>query len=248
MARPTFSTPVPVTGNSCPAISTALQALRGWVGFPALEQAMREFKDTEIFLTGGVLRDSIQPDFRAPKDFDLFMGQVNPNEFLTRIAETGRVELGPFGSPRWFPLGNAGTYADIVPIERFYNGLWKCADILDVLNQFDFTANAIALNLRSRELFDPQNGVRDARARIIRAVRFDYPDEPLPSDSRLSRLGILWIRLIHYANTLKFDIEPVTKKWLLDNSQFDLQKKAFGEVFFEPSLGVIGVRRKLENE
>ena len=43
-------------------------------------------------------------------------------------------------------------------ISRFYNGLWVCQNIVDVLNQFNFTGNAIAMDLRSKEFYDPMNG------------------------------------------------------------------------------------------
>jgi len=245
--NPIYTTGAPDIGDASSAVSNALRALAGWAGFNSFEQVMREFDRTKVYLAGGVLRDSFRSGFRVPKDFDFFLGHDDVDAFVKRLAEMGRIEIGPFGSPRWFPAGHDEIYADVILIEHFYNGLWRCRDIIDVLNQFDFTANAIALDLRERALFDPQNGIRDAKAGTMRAVRFDYPDEPLPSDARLSRLGILWTRLMHYAKALDLEIEPVTAKWLHDNSRFGQQEEAFAETFFEPKAAMMDWKRNSAN-
>ena len=72
--------------------------------------------------------------------------------------------------------------------------------------------------------------------RIMRAVRFDYPDEPISSCCSLSRPSVLWIRLIHYAKVLKLEIEPVTIRWLLENSRYLSDVDQFGETFFLPNI------------
>lgn len=234
--------PVPTVDRTLPqrlpedAHVDILAAMQDWSGFRTLDAAMRAYPRTEVFIAGGVMRDYFKTGRCVPKDFDLFLGGQEVDEFLSRLADDGAMSVGPFGSPRWRPSGLGGCHADLVPIDRFNNGLWQCRDVLDALNQFDFTANAIALDMRLPRLFDPQNGVLDARSRTMRAVRFDYPDEPISPGSALSRLGVLWIRLVHYASTLGFDIEPITYKWLCDHAQLGMQVRAFSEIFFPVDL------------
>jgi hypothetical protein len=213
-----------------------LSALETWAGFPALERAIRRCNDAKVFLAGGALRDILSPAPRRPRDYDFFVSGTGWKRLIRCLAEDGEMRPGPFGSPRWFPETSPECYADIVQIESFYNGLWRCKDILDALNQFDFTANAIALDLHSAQLFDPQNGLRDARLQTIRAVRFDYPDEPISTTCPISRQAVIWIRLVHYASVLGFTIEPLTLNWLQRTSQFAHSRELFARTFFPPNL------------
>jgi len=216
--------------------SHILELLQGWNGFPVLDEAMHIFADTDVFIAGGVVRDVFSDANRKPNDFDFFLHGPQVPEFVNWIGERGTLRFGPFGSPRWWPHEEIDPYADLIPVATFDNGLWACRNIVDALNQFDFTANAVALNLRTKELFDPQNGVLDARQRIMRAVRFDYPDEPISQQCSLSRRSVMWTRLVHYANTLDFSIEPVTRRWLQQHSFYAVDAEVFGEVFFPPCI------------
>jgi tRNA nucleotidyltransferase (CCA-adding enzyme) len=211
-------------------------AVQEWPGFGAFDAAMRAFPETEVFLAGGVLRDYFRTGKCTPKDFDFFLGGLGVDNFIKHLAVHGELSKGPFGSPRWRPTDASARYADLIPIDRFNNGIWRCEDIVDALNQFDFTANAIALDMRRPRLFDPQNGVRDARATKMRAVRFDYPEEPISPELPLTRHGVLWIRLLHYAGTLGLSIEPLTEKWLYDHAQLRMQADDFAQAFFTPNL------------
>jgi len=222
-----------ITESAYADVSVAVQK---WPGFGAFDAAMRAFPQTEVFLVGGVLRDYFRTRKCTPKDFDFFLGGLGVDNFIERLAVHGELSKGPFGSPRWRPAASSARYADLVPIARFNNGIWRCEDIVDALNQFDFTANAIALDMRRGRLFDPQNGVRDARASTMRAVRFDYPEEPISPESPLTRHGVLWIRLLHYAGALGLSIEPFTEKWLVDHAQLRMQAADFAQAFFTPNL------------
>lgn len=119
-----------------------------------------------------------------------------------------------------------------MPIDRFFNGLWRCEDIVDALNQFDFTGNAIAVDLRTGAIFDPQNGRRDMARRILRGVRFDYPDEPIAPGQVLTRPVVLWFRLVYYARLLGLTIEPVTKAWLNAHRAFERWRGEYAATFF----------------
>ncbi len=188
--------------------------------------------ELEIFAAGGCVRDLLFPRPDKPKDFDIFLAGSGVPRALEKLARAGRLEYGPFGSPRWFPDPRSSFYCDVIPIARFFNGLWPCENITDALNQFDFTANAVAFNLRTGEFFNPQNGVRDLERRIMRAVRFDYPAEPIAPGLTLSRPEVVWFRILHYAALLELAPDPVTLRWLRGNRPYASNAACFESLFF----------------
>jgi hypothetical protein len=196
-----------------------------------LLELLDRYPAVDCFVAGGVVRDVLLEVPPLPSDIDLFLGGSPVPQLVEDLAMAGTVQRGPFGSPRWTPDGET-SYADVIPLESFYNGLWRCEDIVDALNQFDFTCNAVALDLRSGAFYDPQNGARDARRRSLRAVRFDYPDEPIAPGSDLTRLAVLWFRLLHYARARKLEIEPVTLSWLRASRRYDDREGLFAATFF----------------
>ena len=210
----------------------ALFVLRSWVGFDTIYGIMQTFPQLDLYLAGGVLRDIVLGRQYPPKDFDFFLGGENVNSALVRLGDRGTLSRGPFGSPRWFPAKDDTMYCDVIPIKCFFNGLWRCEDIVDVLNQFDFTGNAIAVNLRTGQFYNPQNGIRDLLHRVMRAVRFDYPDEPIAPGQTLTRKSVLWFRILHYAATLNLTIEQVTMNWIKKHHWFWEQTQAFNRTFF----------------
>jgi len=209
-----------------------LRMLESWPSFDVVRRVLEGFTDLDWFVAGGVVRDTLLGVEDQPKDVDLFVKGVALRKVVERLAEEGSVERGPFGAPRWTHDGD-GAYMDVIGIESFRNGLWICRDIVDVLNQFDFTCNAVAVDLRSGVVFDPQNGVLDAGARVMRAVRFDYPDEPFVPGAVLSRPAVLWFRILHYAALKGLTIEPVTLRWL-KSRRYDEQQHEFADKFFSP--------------
>src|SRR5262249_18999421 len=148
---------------------------------------------------------------RPVKDFDFIVGGAAINQALDRLALAGHLSRGPFGSPRWSPQPDGSRSADLIPIEKFRAGLWPCEDIVDVLNQFDCTINAIAIDLRTSVIHDPQNGRRDVERRVMRAVRFDFSIiSPAATCLGLGYSVTHWFRFVHYASVLGLEIEPVT--------------------------------------
>jgi hypothetical protein len=215
-------------------------ALRVWAGYPALVQVMSQFPHLKVYLAGGVVRNVILGQGTGPKDFDFFLGGEDVDQSVRSLGESGRLLSGPYGSPRWQPRPDV-PYCDLIPITQFVPGLWPCEDIIDVLNQFDITGNAVAIDLRNGELFDPQNGCRDLRRRVLRAVRFDYPNGPIVPGHPLNRLVVLWFRLIHYAASLGLSIEPLTRKWLADRASYRTYHALFAATFFEPHTDALGL-------
>lgn len=212
--------------------TTVRRTLEAWPAFPAIADLLRRYQDLEIYLAGGVIRDAILQRADDPKDFDLFLGGSGIDEALDDLRSVGTLVVGPFGSPRWIPSQVGVPPADVIPIARFDNGLWACEDMVDALNQFDFTGNAVAFDLRTWQFYDPQNGSRDLRRGALRAVRFDYPDEPIGERTGLTRLAVLWFRLLHYAASRSLEVEPVTRRWLTRNRRSGAERVAFETAFF----------------
>ena len=207
---------------------------RSWAGYDTLADVMGSLPELDIYLAGGILRDIVLGREPSPTDFDLFLGGDDVDTALNHLKGRGELALGPFGSPRWHPnpADRSTPYCDVIPIARFFNGLWRCQDIVDVLNQFDFTGNAIAVDMRTGAFYNPQNGIRDLLQRTMRAVRLDYPDEPIMPGHTLTRMTVLWFRIFHFAARLGLSIEPVTMDWLKRNRQFAARAEEFESVFF----------------
>lgn len=210
--------------------------LKAWSGYPTLQQVMREDVELGVYVAGGVVRNVLIGRPMVSKDWDFFLAGDGVSTAIERFARHGRLETTPYGSPRWHPPGAAAEYADLIPVADFVPGLWPCEDIVDVLDQFDFTANAVGFDLRSGQAFDPQNGVRDARRGIMKMVRFDYPDGPYIKGATLDRNVVMWLRIVHYASVLNFTVEPLTRRWLVTRGDQRGHAAAFELEFFRPNL------------
>lgn len=212
------------------------RTLAAWSGQAALLDVMKAFPDLQVYLAGGAIRQLLTGTATVPKDFDYFLGGPSVSQAVSRLAQAGALRYTPYGAPRWYPNGESSCYADLIPIADFVPGLWPCEDIVDVLNQFDFTANAVAIDLRTWEAYDPQHGMRDAARRVMRMVRFDYPSGPYIADATLDRNVVMWFRVVHYASTLDFEIEPITRRWLHQHRQWRAHEVEFTRLFFQPDL------------
>jgi len=213
--------------------------LEQWYGYPLLMEAMRTFEDVRVYLAGGAVRNVLMGDCVNIKDFDFFLQGESIPSVIDYLGHNGLLQATPYGSPRWYPSGCEQMYADLIPIADFVPGLWPCEDIIDVLNQFDFTANAIAYDLRTDAMLDPQNGIRDAARRVMKMVRFDYPEDPYLPSATLDRNVVLWFRIVHYTSTLNLNIEPLTMNWLRARIDYETQLNEFAQLFFHPDLSAL---------
>jgi hypothetical protein len=223
-----------------PALHAEVQrTLHSWPGYRTLASVLERFDDLKVFLAGGVIRNHVLGLATAPRDFDFFLQGPSMDCALQVFADEGRLARTPYGAPRWYPHGGA-QYADLIAIEDFKPGLWRCEDMIDVLNQFDFTASALGLDLRSGTWFDPQNGFRDALRRTMRMVRFDYLEGAFMPGAELTRNTILWFRILHYSKALSLAIEPLTLAWLRKHrSSCEQQAAAFAAAFFPVQDGYL---------
>lgn len=218
-------------------VQASFEALRLWPAYSVLSAVLDELPDLRVYLAGGVIRDICLGRQATPKDFDFFLGGASADDALAALTSHGSMETGPFGSPRWYPVNEPGQYCDLISIDQFYNGLWRCEDIVDALNQFDFTGNAVAIDLRDGMFYDPQNGRRDMQRRIMRMIRFDYPDEPIGPGQALTRPVVLWFRVLFYARRFGLTIEPLTRNWLIAHQAYREHADTFAKTFFPVGEG-----------
>lgn len=221
-------------GSALPGVQANLQA---WVGYQTLAEVLASCPELKVFVAGGAVRNCVLDPPRPVRDFDFFLDGPSFPRAIKILEGHGSLQQTPYGSPRWHPANHPEQYADFIPIRDFRPGLWPCEDIVDVLNQFDFTASALAFDLRTGQGFNPQNGLRDLTRRTMRMVRFDYPEGPFIPGAGLSRNAVLWFRILHYASMLGFGIEPFTLDWLRAHRDYQRHAVDFSALFFRPHPG-----------
>jgi tRNA nucleotidyltransferase/poly(A) polymerase len=151
----------------------------------------------EIYLVGGAVRDALLEreshdlDFAVPAD-GIKLARMIANKLkgafypLDVERDTGRVVL----------ISEAG--ARISLDFATYRG----ADIEADLRDRDFTINAIAYNLGTESIFDPLNGGKDLRTKLIRACT----PESLTNDA------VRVLRAVRLAAKLRFQIDAETRQ------------------------------------
>lgn len=202
--------------------------------FQSILKLSSKLESGNFYLAGGSVRDSILDKNKKLKDVDLFISQKCFSDIENIVRNTGKYILNPFGSLRWYPNEAQEFYYDIIIIEKFYNGLWKCENIIDVLNQFDITANAVAFDLKTKTFYNPNNGLLHIKRKELRAIRFDYPEINISEEISLSRNTVLWFRYNYYAKKLGFSVDELTQKWIDENRIRETEKQLFTQHFFNP--------------
>ncbi len=157
----------------------------------------------QCFLVGGAVRDYLLG--RQVNDFDAATDA--PPELVSRlyrrVAPTGikhgtvtvlykglEIETTTFRTEADY---GDGRHPDRVEF---------AATIEEDLSRRDFTMNAMAFNLVSRELIDPHGGRRDLELRLVRAV-----GDPV---DRFREDGLRPLRALRFATQLGFEIEAST--------------------------------------
>ena len=173
--------------------------LEKWLGVAPL---CRE----RLYLVGGTVRDLLLGHF--PKDIDLVCR--NAREVAADIAQRNNATLVSMEKKPHQPCyrivdrDNPDVFLDIAEM--------RGNDILEDLENRDFTMNAMAVEIRgcgtAGKLIDPMHGAEDIREKMIRMVS----DRALVSDS----LRIL--RAIRHAATLNFTIGETTLREMRNSS------------------------------
>lgn len=160
-----------------------------------------------MYAVGGCVRDQLLG--RNVHEYDL---TTNARPEMTRRLLNALQPQALYAVGEKF--GTLGAIFDGVRIEiTTYRGEWYTPGsrkpevdfgdhLSDDLARRDFTINAIAANIETRELVDPYHGLEDIEAQVVRAVGNPverFRDDPL-------RL----LRAVRFASTLDFRVEEST--------------------------------------
>jgi hypothetical protein len=197
---------------------------------PPLVEALRAGPPGTCHIAGGLVRDIFLGRGQLARDADLFFAEAMEPALLAAARLAGRVDRGPFGAWRWWPAAG-GAHADLIVIERFDNGLARCAVIGDCLAQFDATVNAVAVDCANGHWHADPRAVADLRAGVVRRVRNDFPDGPIGPQTTLTRLAVLWHRLDRLATRLSFGCDREARAWLDANRALAAAAPEFNRVF-----------------
>lgn len=168
--------------------------------------------DFEVFLVGGCVRDLLL--HVKPKDWDittnakpeqiqkLFPKTVYENKFGTVAVINDNIEDETLKVIEITPFRLESKYSD----KRHPDIIRFAGNLKDDLKRRDFTINALALNIVSRETIDLFNGQEDIKNKIIRTV--GNPEDRFNEDT----LRIL--RAVRFSTELGFTIDEKTQEAL----------------------------------
>ncbi len=160
---------------------------------------LASFFDNDIWLVGGAVRDILLD--KEITDRDLIVTDCDAKKISMKIAKFFDEKFIPLDEGNKIyrvVLNDKKNYLDITnPIE---NSLEK-----DIYRR-DLSVNAIAINIKNGEIFDPTNGLKDFENKILNEIREEnFTDDPL-------RL----LRIFRFHSTLGFkisqDLMKIAKK------------------------------------
>jgi hypothetical protein len=212
-------------------IKRTLEEFTNWVGSNAINTALKQFHELELYIVGGVLRDISLGISLPPKDFDILAIGNDTENFFSYLKDIGTLEYGQFNSPRWFPSSQTACYSDMMNIDSWDTGLNKCTSVEEVLSQFDFTGNAIALGIKDHKLYNPLNGIEDLNNHVLSAIRFDFKDTPIREDAKLTKMALHWFRYFLYSYRLGLQLDQNTTEWVYNNRIYLKQLSFFCDEF-----------------
>ena len=186
-----------------------------------------DHKEAKLFLVGGAVRDACLK--RQTKDFDFVLSGLNKDAIEKWFGAHGEVDFTgkTFGVYKFIPAVVSSRF----PIEPIDIALPRTESSLpdsqggyrefaiearmDLpiemdLGRRDFTVNAMAYDIGAGKLIDPFHGLRDIKAKVIRAV--GVPTERFQED--LTRL----LRAIRFSCSLGFHIEENTWNAIHDSA------------------------------
>lgn len=158
-----------------------------------------------LYLVGGTVRDAMLK--RPPKDLD----------FASGLTPTELVELLEAAGIRVIPTGLQHQTVTVLPVDglpsveittfrskgmRPESGLVAGSSIEEDLSYRDFSINALAVDVATRELFDCGSGIEDLKRKKLSAVG--------NAQERFSEDPLRILRLIRLAAQLEFSIEKET--------------------------------------
>jgi len=194
---------------------------KSYLGF--IQKLFKEFKNAEIYLVGGAVRDYLL-GITDIKDYDFVVRNVkseNLNKFLEKQGEVNLVGKN-FGVYKFYPKGEKLEEAIDVALPRKehsidFQGGYKDFEIQsdykmnikEDLSRRDFTINALAFDLEKEKIIDEYDGLKDLKNKIIKTV--GKPEERFKED--YSRM----LRALRFSCQLDFEIDKETFKILKEN-------------------------------
>lgn len=195
-----------------------LDTLTKSAAFAWLREMLEKMPHAEAYVVGGTVRDAALG--RRVKDVDLVVRNVGAEDLKRFLGRHGRVDLvgKRFGVFKFRPKGDGLELPIDIALPRTEraggSGAYHDFDVMSDphlpiekdLERRDFTANAMAWDLRRNLLVDPHGGLADLEERRIRAV--GDPKERFREDA--TRL----FRALRFAAELGMTIEEETWKAL----------------------------------
>lgn len=200
--------------------------------FKSIKHLQKKFPQAELFLVGGIVRDSLIG--RESKDYDFVIRNISVNKLLTFLKTLGWVDIvgKKFGVLKFMPKrSNLKEPLDIAlprTEHAFLTGGYKDFNIQsdsnlpikEDLKRRDFTINALAYDINKKEIIDLFNGLKDLKNKKIKTV--GLATERFKED--YSRI----LRAIRLSCQLNFKIE--NKTWLaIKKLAPQINKKIKGE-------------------
>ncbi|MGB8590506.1 MAG: hypothetical protein WCD40_03925, partial [Candidatus Acidiferrales bacterium] len=173
-------------------------------------QELARAQDSNIYLTGGAVRDLISG--MPIRDLD-FTVEGNPQRIVREIEKGGARIVSEDERLRHYEIIFAGDADGSISAARddFYERPGAKPDIrwstvMEDLRRRDFAINAIAISLNPNSrglLLDPTNGLADLEKREVRALSIHaFTNQPI-------RL----LRILRYAVRMDFKMESRTEEW-----------------------------------
>lgn len=178
-------------------------------------KAIKENFNEEIFLVGGAVRDFLNNE--QSLDRDLLVLNVDVKEFSKKLADFFNatfIELDNDNEIYRLVLKDKTNYLDIT--KPFNNS------IEEDLKHRDLTINSIALNIKTGEIIDTTNGVKDFNNKLLRCF-----DEQSILDDPLRLLRVFRFQAIY-----GFEIEETTLNYIKNNKNL-IQKPAIERINYE---------------
>ena len=175
------------------------------------------FKNLEIFLVGGALRDILLEI--PPKELDFCInGEINEfKEFLNNDKQVKIIKVSEFETYK--VLFKDKIYDFSVTRKESYipKGSLPKIDAFNVpietdLKRRDFTINSIAMNINSdiNNLIDPFNGLKDLKNKIIKVIHDEsFKDDPTRA-----------YRAVKFSKRYNFKIDTNTLNNLIDSVEY----------------------------
>lgn len=189
-----------------------LQSLKRKKELSFVNQLQKKFPQSEIFLVGGIVRDTLLGT--TSKDYDFVVRNIPTGKLLAFLKNKGWVDIvgKKFGVLK-FTLQGSKEQIDIAlprTEHAFNTGGYKDFDVQsdfklpieDDLSRRDFTINALAYNWQTNVVIDLYKGLDDLKNNRIKTV--GKPEDRFQED--YSRI----LRAIRFACQLNFKIDKQT--------------------------------------